>query len=89
MGGEGSMMAANNSLKANRALKNKRKKGSFSYVSTSDEKWVDHKTASPELLEEIKNKIIREQKTRRRRVIATTLVIAAIIIGGLIYVMNR
>ena len=51
--------------------------------------FVDTKTASPELLEEIRNKIVREQKIRRRRVLVTTLVIAAIIIGALIYVMNR
>lgn len=89
MGGEGSMMAANNSLKTNRALKNKRKKGSFSFVAASGEKWVDHKTASPELLEEIKNKIVREQKVRRRRVLVTTIIVAGLIISGFIYVMNR
>lgn len=75
MGGEGSMMAANQSLKANRALKNERRKRSFSYVSTSNEKWVDHKTASPELLEEIRKKMRRQQRIQKRRIIAAWIVV--------------
>jgi hypothetical protein len=35
MEGEGSMMAANQSLKAKRTLKNKREKAGFSWVSSS------------------------------------------------------
>jgi len=88
MGGEGSMMAANNSLKANRALKNKRKKGSFSYVSTSGEKWIDHKKASPELLAEIKDRILREQKIRRRRVLISTILLIILIFGLMIFLLN-
>lgn len=55
---------------------------------SNGEKWADHKTASPELLAEIRERVIREQSKRRRRVLVTTLIITAIIIGGLIYVMN-
>ena len=82
------MMAANQSLKANRALKNKRKKAGFSWVSSSSEKWVDHKTASPELLGEIKEKIQRRQRVTKRRLICAWVVVLAILIGGLIYVVN-
>ena len=89
MGGEGSMMAANQSLKANRALKNKRKKAGFSWVSSSTEKWVDHKTASPELLEEIRMKMQRQQKINKRRMILAWVVVVCLIVGGLVYLANK
>ena len=85
MGGEGSMMAANQSLKSNRALKNKRKKAGFSWVSSSSEKWVDHKTASPELLDEIKKKMQRQQRVTKRRLICAWIVVLAILIGSIIF----
>jgi len=88
MGGEGSMMAANQSLKANRALKNKRKKAGFSWVSSSKEKWVDHKTASPELLEEIRLKMLKQQRVSKRRMIVAWVVVLCFIVGGLVYVIN-
>ena len=63
-------------------------KNKLSFAS-ENKNWVDHKTASPELLAEIKVRIIREHKIRRRRVTIATIVITAILIGGLIYVMNN
>ena len=89
MGWGGSALAANQIIKNNRAMLKKRTKNKLSFAS-ENKNWVDHKTASPELLAEIRERVIREQsKRRRRRVLVTTLVITAIIIGGLIYVMNN
>ncbi|MFT5864180.1 MAG: hypothetical protein ACI828_002854, partial [Flavobacteriales bacterium] len=43
MGGEGSMMAANQSLKTNRSMLSNRERVKVSLVSGTDEKWVDPK----------------------------------------------
>jgi len=85
MGGEGSMLAAIASLKANRALKNKRRKEGFSLVSSTDEKWVDPKQPTFEQLMEIRTRIRKEEKARRRKTIIITLLILIIVIVGIIY----
>ena len=61
MGFGGSTAAANQVLKSNRAMLGKRKKRKLSYVA-KDEKFVDHKKASPELLEEIRERLCRRRK---------------------------
>ena len=73
MGGEGSMMAAMQSLKNNRALRNKRKKGKMSFVSSVNEKWVDPKIATFEQLMDIRKRVRRAHKLERRKVIALTI----------------
>lgn len=80
MGGEGSMMAAMQSLKNNRALRSKRRKGKLSFVSSIDEKWVDPKKATFEQLMEIRKRVRRERKIRTRKIIALTIVGVLIII---------
>lgn len=69
MGGFGSVQSMNTIMKNNRALIGKRKSMFSSkkdYIGTSQEKeeeeFVDYKTASPELIEEIRNKLIKEKK---------------------------
>lgn len=69
MGGFGSAQSMNTIMKNNRALIGKRKSMFSSkkdYIGTSQEKeeeeFVDYKTASPELIEEIRNKLIKEKK---------------------------
>jgi len=85
MGGEGSMLAAIASLKANRALKNKRRKEGFSLVSSTDEKWVDPKQPTFEQLMEIRTRIRQEEKTRRKKTIVLTIVTLIIVILGILY----
>jgi len=78
MGGEGSMMAANQSLKANRAQLRRKERGKFSLVSNSGEKFVDHKKASPELLEEIRERL-QERRKRKFRIRLICVTIALIV----------
>ena len=68
MGGEGAMMNANQSLKANRKLVGKRKENRFSFVHTSSEKTeYNLPKATPETIRKIKEKIQRENKLRRQK----------------------
>lgn len=85
MGGEGSMMAANASLKANRALKNKRKKEGFSLVSSTNERWVDPKQPTFEQLMEIRTRIRKEEKARRRKTIIITVVVLFMVLATILY----
>lgn len=69
MGGFGSAQSMNTIMKNNRALIGKRKSMFSSkkdYIGSSqeneEEEFVDYKTASPELLEEIRNKLLKEKK---------------------------
>jgi len=78
-------MAANASLKANRALKNKRKKERFSLVSSINENWVDPKQPTFEQLMEIRTRIRQEEKTRRKKTIVFTIVTLIIVILGILY----
>ena len=64
MGGEGSMMAANNSLKNNRSLLSKRKEknslsGSYSHVELAD-----FPKATPQGLRRLREKMQQENKQR-------------------------
>lgn len=69
MGGFGSAQSMNTIMKNNRALIGKRKSMFSSkkeYIGTSNqqeqEEFVDYKTASPELIEEIRNNLLNEKK---------------------------
>jgi hypothetical protein len=88
MGGEGSMLAAMASLKANRALKNKRNKKGFSLVSSVDEQWVDPKQPTFEQLMEIRTRIRKEEKARRKKIIMITVLTLIIVITGIIYALG-
>jgi len=89
MGGEGSMMAANQSLKSNRALKRQSTRGKFSFVSANAEKWVDHKKASPELLEEIRQKMKLQQQRNKRRLLIAWIVVLGILVGGILLITKN
>jgi len=71
MGGEGSMMAANNSLKNNRSLLSKRREKNALSGSYSKLELKDFPDSTPEALELIKQKIKRE---KRQTLIKTILV---------------
>lgn len=85
MGGEGSMAAANNSLKNNRNLLKKKRKGSLS-GSYANVELKEFPEATPEQLKEIKERIKREQKLIRKKQIFAMLVI--IIALFFLYIFN-
>lgn len=87
MGWGGSALAANQIIKNNRAMLKKRTKNKLSFAS-ENKNWVDHKTASPELLDEIKNKIIKQEKTRNRRILISTVLVIILIIGSMVFLLN-
>ena len=65
MGGEGSMMAANNSLKNNRSLLSKRKEKNSLSGSYSNVKMADFPKATAQELKRIKEKMRIENRQAR------------------------
>jgi len=75
MGFGGAALAANQVIKNNRnLLKQKRKRGDLSFVSTANEKWEDPKKASFDQLMEIRKRIRRDNKRYRRKVLMVTII---------------
>ncbi|WP_299150973.1 hypothetical protein [uncultured Dokdonia sp.] len=75
MGFGGAALAANQVIKNNRnLLKQKRKRGDLSFVSSTNEKWVDPKKASFDQLMEIRKRIRRDNKRYRRKVLMVTII---------------
>jgi hypothetical protein len=86
MGGEGAMMQANQSLKANRKLVGKRKEKRFSFVHTSTEKTeYNLPKATPETLNKIQEKMVRENKLRKQKRVILIGLFTVIIISVLVY----
>jgi hypothetical protein len=86
MGGEGSMMAANNSLKNNRSLVAKRKETKALSGSYSNSKIKEFPKATPEELIRIKEKIILENKRiRTKQLIIVTTFLCVIVLFLIIY----
>ncbi|WP_034041334.1 hypothetical protein [Wocania ichthyoenteri] len=86
MGGEGSMMAANNSLKNNRDLVSKRKERGGLTGSYSNVKLAEFPEATPEQLKEIKERMKREQKQiRKKQIFAMFIIILALFF---LYIFN-
>ena len=84
MGFGGSVAAANQAMKTNRAMLKKRKKGKLSFVSSTDEKWVDPKQPTFEQLMEIRARIRKEEKVRRKKTILITIILLTCIVGGIL-----
>ncbi|WP_054851955.1 hypothetical protein [Olleya sp. ITB9] len=86
MGGEGSMMAANQSLKSNRNMLAKRKEKSFSFVTNSTEKTEYN---LPEISEAsillLRHKLQKEHKQRRIKQIILLAIVVFVMFGTLIY----
>ena len=79
MGFGGAALAANQTIRNNRnLLKNKRKAGKLSFVSTVNEKWVDPKKASFEDLMKIRKKIQRSNTIRTRKVVVLTIILLCV-----------
>jgi len=80
MGGEGSMMAANQSLKTNRAqLRRKDGRGSFSLIAKK-KPFIETKKASPELLKQISDRIRKERKAKLWKLALLTVLSTIIIL---------
>lgn len=79
MGGEGSMAAANTTLKNNRNLLKKKQKGSLS-GSYANVELKEFPKATPEQLKEIKEKIIKQNKTRNAKQLIVFIVLIIVLI---------
>ncbi|MFC4632642.1 hypothetical protein ACFO3O_01915 [Dokdonia ponticola] len=75
----GSAIGANQSLNANRALLAKRKRGKLSFVSSKIETNRFTKKATPEQLQEIRDRIQKEKKQEQIKSILITIVALAIL----------
>lgn len=74
MGFGGAALAANQVMRNNRnLLKNKRNVGKLSFVSSTNEKWIDPKKASFDQLMEIRTRIRHENKVRLYKIIFLTV----------------
>jgi len=74
MGGEGSMAAANNSLKNNRSLLSKRKEKEALSGSYANVKIKEFPKASPEQLNEIKERIQKDVRKNRVKLVLTSVI---------------
>lgn len=79
MGGEGAMAAANNSLKNNRNLLKNKRKGSLS-GSYANIELKEFPEATSEQLEEIKEKIIKQNKADRAKQLIVFIVLVTVLI---------
>ncbi len=66
--------AANKSLEANRSLLGKRKKQKISYTTAKDKTNKFTKKATPEQLQEIRDRIQKEKKQEQKKFILITIV---------------
>lgn len=88
MAGEGFMLSANTSLKNNKRSKKSRLEKFVNTTSNGQSELIDHKTATPEMLAEIREKLQTENKLQlRKKIIKTVIFIAIIII--VFTVLNR
>ncbi|WP_452222598.1 hypothetical protein [Lacinutrix chionoecetis] len=86
MGGEGAMMHANQSLKANRKLVGKRKEKRFSFVHTSTEKTeYDLPQSTPETLKIIRQNMKRENRSNRIKRFVILILTVTILLAILTY----
>ncbi|MFT5751560.1 MAG: tRNA U34 2-thiouridine synthase MnmA/TrmU [Dokdonia sp.] len=84
MGGEGSMMAANQSLKTNRSMMSSRERVRVSLVSNTDEKWVDPKQPTAAQIVAIRIRKRKEQKVEQRKTLVLTIISLIITLGLLV-----
>ena len=71
--------AVNKQLEANRALLGKRKKQKISYATSKDETNQFTKEATPEQLQEIRDRIHRQKKQEQKKFILITIVALIIV----------
>lgn len=83
MGGEGAMMAANNSLKNNRSLLAKRKDTKALEGSYANVEIKTFPKASAEQLEAIKAKLQAKNKLNQKRLLVATAILVLVLLGFL------
>ncbi len=88
MGGEGSMMAAINSLKNNRSLLSKRKEKSALGGSYSNVKLADFPKATPEQLKEIKERLHKENRENRIKQVILFMILSLALISIFLYLIH-
>ena len=71
--------AANKSMKANKALLGERKKKKFSYATAKDETNQFQKKATPEQLQEIRDRMQKQKKQEQKTFIVITIVVLVIV----------
>lgn len=87
MGGEGSAMSANTSLKNNRSMLKKRKDKSVLGGSYAHVELKEFPEATEADLKEIKERILRQNSATRRRQFILFLIIFTVILTGLVYIL--
>lgn len=87
MGGEGSMSAANASLKYNRSQlrKNKRNNVQSLYEPKYSKEKLEFIKVSPEELRIVKEDIRKKLKHQRKRTFIITILIALVILSGIVW----
>lgn len=88
MGGEGSMMAAINSLKNNRSLLSKRKEKGALGGSYANIKLKELPQATPEQLHEIKRRLKKENKEAQLKMYAIFLVLLFVLFTFFLIIMQ-
>tara|TARA_R110002049_G_scaffold293731_1_gene478941 strand:+ start:20776 stop:21036 length:261 start_codon:yes stop_codon:yes gene_type:complete len=81
MGGEGSMMAANNSLKNNRSLISKRKEKSTLSGSYSNLELKEFPKTTPEDLAKLREKIMHENQVLRKKQWFVFCILTAVLVA--------
>lgn len=71
--------AANKSLEANRSLLRKRQKEKLSYTTSKDETKQFTKEATPEQLQEIRDRIQKEKKQEQKKFVFITILALIIV----------
>lgn len=79
MGGEGSIAAANNSLKNNRKLLKNKRKGALS-GSYANIELKEFPKATPEQLEEIRKRMLKQNKVNRTKQLILLVLLATVLI---------
>ncbi len=88
MGGEGSMMSANNSLKNNRSLLFKRREKSALGGSYSNLELKDFPKATPEQINAIREKVLKDKERAMEKLIIALLVFFGALFSGLVYLIQ-
>lgn len=85
MGGEGSMMAANQSLKSNRNLLSKRKEKAALSGSYTNIELKEFPKSTPQMLHHIKQRLEEEQRRRMVRVFLVFGFIISMVVSIFVY----
>jgi len=86
MGGEGAMMAMINAIKNNKSLLAKRKDKKALSGSYGNAK-LNFKEATPEMLQEIRERLKKERKQRMIKTVVVSIIVFAVFLTFLIFII--